>query len=312
MATTLTPQAVEVIHKFLKAESLYEMLPSSGKVLVLEKGLSLLDAIDFSLSHELEASIIWDPELSDFTGVVTVRDILEIVLSNYHEDDMEMEESPIVSRLKNRSLAEWRLSLQWTGLITLSPEDDLLTATQHLNRHRLHKIPVLDRRQNSVLGILSMDAVLRFFVDNFVADEALFSSQVGDLSIGTSRIVTASNSATLFEALKVMSTHKLSSLPLVDEAQRMVAILFLSDIPQIIRSGLYLRPTQLVSTSIEAINPEGGRGLNRIGDLKDEDTLKVMVTKLAVSAERKLIKHEGGVPVKIVTESDLFSYFMDC
>mmetsp|Transcript_34068 Transcript_34068/g.59407 ORF Transcript_34068/g.59407 Transcript_34068/m.59407 type:complete len:313 (-) Transcript_34068:2495-3433(-) len=312
MAVTLTPQAVESIHKFLKHESLYEMLPASGKVLVLEKDLTLLDAIDFSLSHELEAAIIWDPDTSSFTGVVTVRDILEIVLDNYQENDMEMEESQMVTRLKKRSLANWRHSLQRTGLITLSPEDDLLTATQHLNRHRLHKIPVLDIRQNSVLGVLSMDAVLRFFVENFVADESMFSNYVRDLSIGTSRIITAPAQTTLFEALKVMSVHKLSSLPLVNEENKMQAILFLSDIPQIIRSGLYLRPSQHAFSSIEAINPDGGFGLNRIGELKDDDTLKIMVTKLAMSAERKLIKVDDGVPVRIVTESDLFSYFMDC
>lgn len=312
MAMTLTPQAIETIHRFLQNESLYEMLPASGKVLVLEKDLTLLDAIDLSLSHELEAAVIWDPEISSFTGVVTVRDILEIVIDNYQEEDMEMEESLMVSRLKLRTLADWRLSKPRPGLITLSPDDNLLEATQHLNQHRLHKIPILDSRQNSVLGVLSMDAVLRFFVDNFVADESMFANRVGELPIGSTRIITASVESTLFEALKVMSVNKLSSLPLVNETQKMKAILYLADIPQIIRSGLYLRPTQHVLSSIEAINPEGGFGLNRIGDLRDEDTLKAMVTKLAVSTERKLIMLKDGVPVKIVTESDLFSYFMNC
>jgi 5'-AMP-activated protein kinase regulatory gamma subunit len=311
MAVALTPLAIESIHSFLKHESLYEMLPASGKVLVLEKDLTLLDAIELSLSHELEAAIIWDPDSSNFTGVITVRDILEIVIGHYHEDDMDMEELQMVSRLKSRSLASWRRASPHTGLITLSPEDDLLTATQHLNRHRLHKIPILDARQNSVLGILSMDAVLRFFVDNFVAEESMFARSVGDLGIGTSSIITSPSHVTLFEALKVMSTHKLSSLPLVDEAQKMLAILYLSDIPQIIRSGQYLSPSSHVMSSIDAINPDRSYGLNRIGVLKDDDTLKVMVTKLAVSSERKLLKVEDGVPVKIVTESDLFSYFMD-
>ena len=40
----------------------------------------------------------------DFIGVVTDRDMLNIIISQYNEDDMEMEESQIITRLKNKTL----------------------------------------------------------------------------------------------------------------------------------------------------------------------------------------------------------------
>ena len=49
----------ESISKFLHHESLYEMIPVSGIVLVLDKNLTLYDVIDLSLSHKQESGILW-------------------------------------------------------------------------------------------------------------------------------------------------------------------------------------------------------------------------------------------------------------
>ena len=46
------------VSKFLETEVLYEMLHNSGQVLVLEKGLCLLDVIELCLSHRQEAGVV--------------------------------------------------------------------------------------------------------------------------------------------------------------------------------------------------------------------------------------------------------------
>ena len=40
----------------------------------------------------------------DFVGIVTDRDMLNIIISQYNQDDMELEESLIVARLKEKTL----------------------------------------------------------------------------------------------------------------------------------------------------------------------------------------------------------------
>ncbi|OMJ91930.1 hypothetical protein SteCoe_5354 [Stentor coeruleus] len=299
------------VSKFLETELLYEMLPNSGQVLVLEKGLCLLDVIELSLSHRQEAAIVWDPSTMDFIGIVTDRDMLNIIISQYNQDDMELEESQIVARLKNKTLESWRQENSQNGLHFVTPDDNLFIATKKLKENRLHRIPIIDQKENMVLGILSIEAVLRFFVDNYVSNSSLFDVSMQEFSIGTSgSIITAPSNYSLIQALGVMAKHKLSSLPLLDDFGRVAGVVFLSDIPQIIRSGLYLNPQSEVLSVVEQVNENGDYGLSRFGILTSEDTLKSMIQKLAASPERKIYRLVDGKLDMIITESDLFGYLM--
>ena len=299
------------VNKFLETEILYEMLPCSGQVLVLEKGLCLIDVIELCLSHRQEAAVVWDPQVMDFIGVVTDRDMLNIIISQYNEDDMELEESQIVTRLKNKTLETWRLENAQNNLHYVTPEDNLYTATKKLKENRLHRIPIIDPKESMVLGIISIEAILRFFVENYVADSSLFDVSMKEFSIGTnSGIITAKSSSSLIHVLEVMAEHKLSSLPLLDNDDKLVGVVFLSDIPQIIRSGLYLNPQSDVLEVVERVNDNSECGLSRFGVLNDDDTLKTMIQKLAASPERKIFRLVDGRLDLIITESDLFEYLM--
>ena len=299
------------VNKFLETEILYEMLPSSGQVLVLEKGLCLIDVIELCLSHRQEAAVVWDPSLMDFIGLVTDRDMLNIIISQYHQDDMDLEESQIVNRLKTKSLETWRIENSQNLLHYVTPEDNLYTATKKLKENRLHRIPIIDPKESMVLGIISIEAVLRFFVENYVADSSLFDVGIQEFGIGTStNIITAPADCSLIQALEQMASHKLSSLPLLDDSDRLVGVVFLSDIPQIIRSGLYLNPNTEVLSVVDQINENGDCGLSRFGVLNEDDTLKTMIQKLAASSERKIFRLVDGKLDLIITESDLFGYLM--
>lgn len=299
------------VNKFLETEILYEMLPSSGQVLVLEKGLCLIDVIDLCLSHRQEAAVVWDPSLMDFIGLVTDRDMLNIIISQYNQDDMDLEESQIVTRLKSKSLETWRQENSQNILHYVTPDDNLYTATKKLKENRLHRIPIIDPKESMVLGIISIEAILRFFVENYVADSSLFDVSMEEFSIGTSsNIITVPASSSLIQALEQMAKHKLSSLPLLDDNDRLVGVVFLSDIPQIIRSGLYLNPQSDVLEVVERVNENSDCGMNRFGVLNEDDTLKTMIQKLAASAERKIFRLVDGKLDLIITESDLFGYLM--
>ena len=295
---------------FLRQESLYEMLPTSGQVLVLEKGLSLLDVIEIFLSHSQEAALVWDPDINAYVGVVTDRDLLSIMMSLYNEQVQEIEEARMLSLLKSTSLQQWRAANESLALVSVSADDDLLNATRILKENHLHRVPIIDNSKNLALGILSMEAVLRFFVDNYVGDESLFQVPVNVLPIGVTETVTAPDSISMWEALRIISDHRLSSLPLLNAAHRLSSVLFLSDIPHIMRSTLYLKPNISVLNALQQVNSGKELGTQRIGILQEGDTLAQVVEKLASSQERKLYQLTDGRVTKIITESDLFGYFI--
>lgn len=299
------------IHFFLKQESLYEMLPTSGQVLIFEKGLSLLDVIELFLSHSQEAALVWDPEDSNFIGVVTDRDLLSIMMSLYDEMTRgEIEQEEMLSLLKSTTLQQWRSTTGCNALVSVSADDDLLNATRILKENHLHRVPIIDLSKNLALGILSMEAVLRFFVDNYVGDGTLFRVPVSSLPIGVVSTVTASDGISMWEALRILSENRLSSLPLLNAENKLSSILFLTDVPHIMRSNLYLTPNTSVQEALRLVNPGRDLGTQRIAILQANDTLAQVVEKLASSQERKLYQLNDGKVVKIITESDLFSFFI--
>ena len=144
-----------------------------------------------------------------------------------------------------------------------------------------------------------------------MADSSLFDVSMEEFVIGTTGvIITSPSSCSLIQALTSMSQHKLSSLPLLDDQGKVIGVVFLSDIPQIIRSGLYLNPNTEVLSVVDQINENGDCGLSRFGILSSDDTLKSMIQKLAASPERKLYRLVDGKLDLIITESDLFGYLM--
>lgn len=150
------------------------MIPVSGLVLVLDKNLPLLDVIELSLSHKQESAILWDSESQSFSGSVDSRDLLRIIISQYKEDDMQLEAEFILSKLKSQTLNDWRQESSNTEFISVSADENLYTASQLLRNHKLHRIPIIDQTANLGVGTMSMEAILSFFIENYIADSSLF------------------------------------------------------------------------------------------------------------------------------------------
>lgn len=288
------------------------MLPMSGQILVLETGLSLLDVIELSLSHKQESSMVWDPESLAFVGSVDSRDLLKIIISQYSESDMQLEGDAILAKLRAQTLSEWWALSSAHEFISVNADDDLFNASQLLKTNKLHRVPIIDEKQNLVVGVMSMEAILSFFIENYVADSSLFDHPLASFEIGTgSGIITAPVESTLIETLRLIADKNMSSLPIVNSENRLEGVLYLSDIPQIISSGLYLNLDTPILSVLKQVNEnEDDMGFSRFGEITEDDTMKSMIQRLAASQERKLFKLNDYILEQVITESDLFGYFI--
>ena len=63
-----------------------------------------------------------------------------------------------------------------------------------------------------------------------------------------------------------------------------------------------------VGTALEHLNTSE-KGVSRVGYISDTDNFKDVVQKLFNSTERKVFELQNNKVVRIVTETDIFSYF---
>jgi CBS domain-containing protein len=116
-------------------------------------------------------------------------------------------------------------------LISIDPEENLLTLSQKLQKYRVHHIPVLDVEQNSVIAILSHRSLLLNVLKRFTDERALFNHSIFALGIGSfDDVVVVPATTSVVSVLKVLADHKISSVPIVNEAGQVVDIYSCADV----------------------------------------------------------------------------------
>ena len=74
--------------------------------------------------------------------------------------------------LENITLKEWRFLTGKEGpLIYAACTINLRSAVQIIGKNRLHRLPIIDDKENRILGIINIGEVFTFFYDNFIGQE---------------------------------------------------------------------------------------------------------------------------------------------
>jgi CBS domain-containing protein len=73
------------VSNFLKTHTCFEMVPNSGKVVVLESQISLLDALSAMSENELFSATVWDATKRDFVGLMSPLQLLLAVVHYRNE-----------------------------------------------------------------------------------------------------------------------------------------------------------------------------------------------------------------------------------
>lgn len=71
------------IREFLAENSIYECLALNSQVIVVDKHFSCLDTLNILQENDSEDLVIWNSEISDFDGLITYSDVVDILLTFY-------------------------------------------------------------------------------------------------------------------------------------------------------------------------------------------------------------------------------------
>lgn len=91
------------IATFLRSHSLFELIRTSGKVVVFEINIPIQLAFYALLEHESLAAPLWDSSRREFVGLMTITDFVDI-LRHYH--DQHGRTGAAIEVLASRSIAQ--------------------------------------------------------------------------------------------------------------------------------------------------------------------------------------------------------------
>uniref|UniRef100_A0A3B4A528 CBS domain-containing protein n=1 Tax=Periophthalmus magnuspinnatus TaxID=409849 RepID=A0A3B4A528_9GOBI len=188
----------------------YDIVPTSSKLVVFDTALQVKKAFFALVANGVRAAPLWDTEKQSFVGMLTITDFI-IILHRYYK-------SPLV---------EVYLQATFKPLVNISPEASLFEAVYTLIKNKIHRLPVIDPVTGNALYILTHKRILKF-LQLFMREmpkPAFMKQSLGDLGIGTYREIAFIHPDTpIIKALNIFVERRVSALPVVDEAGKVVDI----------------------------------------------------------------------------------------
>lgn len=233
---------------FFKSYKCWDTVPHSSKLIVLDTELRIEKAF-FALRYNgLRAAPLWDSAKHQFVGMLTITDFINLLIMRFEqyqssgteelassEDDIpngdhdDRESSPVLKAMDNESIDTWCRLLQKRKhpFIGLDPDESLFVALERLLRHKVHRLPLVDRATGDPLYILTHKRLLRFlFLYIYDLPTPKFMHQsLAEANIGTYAYLAAVTKETkLLDALKLFIRRRVSALPVLNEAGELLDI----------------------------------------------------------------------------------------
>lgn len=119
-------------------------------------------------------------------------------------------------------------------VITINPENNILEASDLMEKHRVHQLPVVDQ-DNTLVGIVTDRDLRSALPSDLLYDEEALKAQeraatIKIKDIMAKDVITVSPANTLEDALVLMESKHVGAFPVVDENRKLKGILSIRDL----------------------------------------------------------------------------------
>lgn len=305
----------DAITDFFRRKSLYDLMRSSGKVVVFDVNIPIQLAFYALLEHDLPAAPLWNSATRQFVGLLSVTDFIDI-LRHYHRRGIPMDELSARTIGEVMSDADGR-RMQHSVFLGTTVDSDIFSCVNlmQLNRHRF--LPVVPPGESRVTAVVSYYDILRYLVGQFREQRRLFEDSVFDLGIGTwgEACLTAPQGAKLVDVLDTLERADVSAIPVVDAFGKVVGIYSRSDITflatatdaESVIANLDLTIGQLAELS----SGDAVASRERLHTCSPRASLQSVFELFADISFQRLVAVDDatGKCVGVITARDLVSYF---
>uniref|UniRef100_A0A7S0WNV7 CBS domain-containing protein n=1 Tax=Pyramimonas obovata TaxID=1411642 RepID=A0A7S0WNV7_9CHLO len=275
-----TPEVTRArISEFLHRHTAYELIPESGKVVVLDTSLPVQQAFHALFEQGLPSAPLWDSERQEFVGIISSSDFMNIL--------HRIRSRPVSNaELEQLTISKWRVEAAIESgevggarrLVSVRPEDSLHTVAHSLLQCGYKSVPILTfsslaegdsnasgmggallghkpREIAQLLHLVTLGGVLASVARHFRHTPnsiPLLSQPIGSLGVGTYRkgiehdqqgntLHTLQPSTPLTVAMSRLLQAGVSALPVVDEQGVLLDVYARSDVVALARDQAYSR-----------------------------------------------------------------------
>eukprot|EP00908_Phaeocystis_cordata_P021477 Transcript_3831.p1 GENE.Transcript_3831~~Transcript_3831.p1 ORF type:complete len:372 (-),score=98.48 Transcript_3831:177-1199(-) len=318
----LSPAAEQSFSAFLQEHELFELLPTHGKVVTLDADLPMKHALDALASHSASCLPVWDSYQQRFVDVFTCTDLVDIVLFTHRAlaasagasagagaaGAARGEAQQAIERCQLRDLHGLKRSKP-SGFVMASVDDSMYHGCLMLKQHQLECLPLGDAAcSSSLLHLLLPEQVLAFVTASPEFRQGaphLFGASLAQAVLPhCGALRTVSRSASLADALLLLSEGRLHALPVLDDAGALVDVLSCRDVRHLASQSKTGDLTASLEDSLLTLPPKE----QRLQTCSPNDSLLSALPRLATSETAQLVcVDERGAVCSVVTSMALLT-----
>lgn len=322
----------------LSASKAYDLMPNSGKVVLLDVGVPIRHA--FHVMYEKGVSVVplWDEERAQISGMLTASDFI-LILLQLHQNFATLTDEEIemhtISSWKDVKLLHHRDSTGASeppyrrSLVQAGPDESLKDVALRALHNRISTLPVLnstgDGSSSLLLCIACLANILKYICSHCGRDlelMPLLHKPVADLPLGTwarevdsrsgRQLLTLRESDLLSSALNLLIQANVSSLPVVDDRGTLVNIYSRSDITSLANANVYAHIRLDQTTISQALNTLVVENQTRYQTCTRFDSLLKVMKLLSDPAVRRVVIIDACTRrvQGIITLRDIFSFIL--
>ena len=199
-------------------------------------------------------------------------------------------------------------------LISLYLDKNLQDVLTLIKTNKIHRIVVEEQKSNSVTGFITYEAIFEFFIENYFSEMTEFEIKLKEIDgIVTKNIITLNKTDSIFKALDLFYSKKISILPILD-GNEIFGYFYLKDIIYFFSNGDKFNFSDTIEKFLndlyENVDDEKPLGNKRIIEVNDEMNLKNIFENMSICPERKLIVKDGN-KIGLITLSNCFNNLLD-
>lgn len=199
-------------------------------------------------------------------------------------------------------------------LISLYLDKNLQDVLTLIKTNKIHRIVVEEQKSNSVTGFITYEAIFEFFIENYFSEMTEFEIKLKEIDgIITKNIITLNKTDSIFKALDLFYSKKISILPILD-GNEIFGYFYLKDIIYFFSNGDKFNFSDTIEKFLndlyENVDDEKPLGNKRIIEVNYEMNLKNIFENMSICPERKLIVKDGN-KIGLITLSNCFNNLLD-
>ncbi|KAL0239281.1 hypothetical protein PCE1_004969 [Barthelona sp. PCE] len=294
------------IQKFLRGYTTFDLIPDSGKVIVLDSNLSYLDVVFALGENELSSAPIWNSMESRIQAMCTITDIIKVAIIAF---DAITDECSWHDGLRRAVIGE-NLA-QANDIFHALPDTTLFDSLITLETNKKHRLPVLSKNKDNVLHIISHRRIIRFLVSKYRRRGEILAQLLDSLPIGTvaQDIISIRCEDLLIDTMKLFIDKRISVLPVVDGNGCVIELVSKSSLLLFFYRSKEIHSTNLTVDDLLSFRVDSDEGLVVIEQTATLEEAMSIIAKQRI--HRVVMLKADGTIHKLITVSDIMGYFVD-